>query len=251
MATADVSTMAIAGLHRPPTSHDFAMSLAVLPHPEEQPEISDGTLNALGELFVRHSAHNIFGIHLLHSHFAAPEGTVLFGVQFQVSGASQACWTKPVPAAELATESIHGHVFRLQSDGTFVPYEFHEGEASSEAAHTGPAFFRELAEFLHCSNLAGLIALQLLDGPRDKTNMELLAGPQSTVMMDEKDLIGFSPPRITTGWSFTVGDDGIICCKGNDVYSAKKNTQQVFQDSKPLPTVEALKEALRAEGVIA
>ena len=29
MATADISTVAIAGLHYPPTSHDLAISLAV------------------------------------------------------------------------------------------------------------------------------------------------------------------------------------------------------------------------------
>lgn len=81
--------------------------------------------------------------------------------------------------------------------------------------------------------------------------MELLVGPQSTLMVDEKDLIGFDPPRLTTGWSFQVGNDGIISCKGNDVYASKKNTHAVFQDSKPLPTVEALKEALRGEGLIA
>ncbi|KAG4432423.1 hypothetical protein IFR05_012098, partial [Cadophora sp. M221] len=54
MVTADISTMAIAGLHHRPTSHDLAISLAVLPHPEEQPEVSDDTLKAQGELFVRH-----------------------------------------------------------------------------------------------------------------------------------------------------------------------------------------------------
>lgn len=255
MAAADVlPAMAIAGLHRPPTSQDLTISRAVhnsLPHPEEQPEVSDGTLKALGELFVRHGVQDTFGIHLLHSHFAAPEGTVLFGIQFQVSDASQACWTKPVPAEELATESIHGHVFCLRSDGTFVPYEFHDGEAGSEAAKTGPAFFQELADFLHRNGLANLVALQLSDDSRDKTNMELLVGPQGTVMMDEKDLLGFNPPRITTGWSFKVGADGIISCKGNNVYAEKKHTHQVFQDSKPLPTVEALKEALRGEGIIA
>lgn len=204
------------------------LSYNSLPYPKEQPEVSDDTLKALGELFVHHGVQHIFGIHLLHGHLAALEGTVLFGIQFQVSGASQACWTKPVPAAELATELIHGHVFRLQSDRTFIPYEFHEGEAGSKAANTGPAFFQKLADFLHYNGLADVIALQLLDGPRDKTNMELLAGPQGTVMMDEKDLIGFSPPRITTGWSFKVEDDGIISCKGKDVYAEKKNSHQVF-----------------------
>jgi hypothetical protein len=226
-------------------------SYNILPHPEEQAEVTDSTLKALGELFVRHRVQDIFGIHLLHSHFAVPEGTALLGIRFQVSEASQACWTKPVSVEELATKSIHGHVFRLQSDRTFVPYEFQEGEAASEAAGTEPAFFHELADFLHRNNLANLVALQLSDDTRDNTNMELLIGSQSTLMMDEKDLVGFSPPRIITGWSFKVADDGTISCKGNDVYAAKKNTHQVFQDSKPLTTIKALKQALLEEGIIA
>ena len=70
-------------------------------------------------------------------------------------------------------------------------------------------------------------------------------------MVDEKDLIGFERPRITTGWSFHIGDDGIISYKGNDVYAEKKDTHQVFTDSKPLRTVVALREALHEEGLIA
>lgn len=96
---------AIAGLQRLPTSQDLELSRAVyvfhllvyktraltclffrynsLPHPEEQPEISDASLKALGELFVRHGVQDAFGIHLLHSHFIAPEGTVLLGTEAQ------------------------------------------------------------------------------------------------------------------------------------------------------------------------
>lgn len=69
-------------------------------------------------------------------------------------------------------------------------------------------------------------------------------------MMDTKDILGFEPAQITTGWSFQVGEDGVISCKGNDVYAAKKDTHAVFQDSKPL-TLEALKAALLQEGIIA
>ncbi|KAI1816375.1 hypothetical protein GGS20DRAFT_583612 [Poronia punctata] len=179
-----------------------------LPQPEEQPEISDTTLMNLGELFV-------------------PEGSVLYGIQVQVSGNSESCWTEPVPAKELATKPIiHGHAFHLQPNGAFVPYEFQEGEAPSNAAKVPKAFSRELAEFLHLNNLAGLVALQLLDDPRDRTRTELLIGPQGTLRMDKKDVLGFEPAEITTGWFF------------------QKNTHGVFQDSKPLPTLQALKAAL-------
>lgn len=222
-----------------------------LPHPEDQPEISDASLKALGELFVHHGVQDTFGIHLLHSHFTAPEGTVLLGVEAQLSGNSSACWTKPVPVAELANKAVHGHVFRLQSDGIFVAYELQEGTVHAAAADTGPEFFLEFASFLRKNSLTNLVALQLLDGSQHKTRMELLVGEQQTLMVDEKDLVGFDPPRITTGWSFHVGDDGIISCKGNDVYASKKDTHQVFQDSKPLPNVKALVQALREAKVIA
>lgn len=204
----------------------------------------------MGELFVRHGVQDTFGIHLLHSHFIAPEGTVLLGTEAQLSEKSSACWTKPVPIAELANRAVHGHVFRLQSDGTFVPYELQEGVVHAKAASTVPEFFQEFSGFLRGNKLDDLVALQLLDGSQHSTRMELLVGQHDTLMVDEKDLIGFDPPCITTGWSFHVGDDGIISCKGNDVYSDKKNTHQVFQDAKPLPTIEALVQALRREGVI-
>jgi hypothetical protein len=92
-------------------------------YPEEQPEISDATLKALGGLFVRHDAQDVFGIYLLHNHFVAPEGTVLLGIEAQLSESSTVCWTKPVPAPQLADKAVHGHTFSLQADGTFVPYE--------------------------------------------------------------------------------------------------------------------------------
>ncbi|KND88466.1 hypothetical protein TOPH_06856 [Tolypocladium ophioglossoides CBS 100239] len=136
-------------------------------------------------------------------------------------------------------------------DGAFVPYEFQEGEAPSKAVKISKVFFQELAGFLHFNNLAGLVALQLLDGPRDRTNTELLVGPQSTLMMDTKDVLGLDPAQITTGWFFKVGEDGVISCKGGDVYAPKKNTHGVFQDLKPLSTLETLKEALLEEGIIA
>lgn len=222
-----------------------------LPQPEEQPDIFDTTLKNLGELLVRHGAHDAFGIHLLHSHFQVPEGNVLYGTQVQVSGKSESCWTKSISAKELTTKPIRGHVFSLQPNGAFVPYEFQEGEAPPNAAKVPRTFFQELAEFLQLNNLTGLVALQVLDGPKDQTNTELLVGSQSTLMMNTKEVLGFGPAQITTGWSFQVGEGGIISCKGNDIYAPKKNTHGVFQDSKLLPTLEELKAVLLQEGIIA
>jgi hypothetical protein len=227
------------------------LSYNSLPHPDEQPRVSDGMLKELGEVFVRHGAQDIFGIHLLHSHFTAPQGTALLGVDFPMTDKTQACWTKPVPAEEMMAKPLHGHVFCVQPDGALIAYEFHEGKADFNEESVQPAFFREFAEFLQHNHLASLLALELLDGHRDHTKTELQVGPLATVNFHENDVFGLDPQSITTGWSFQVGDDGIISCKGGNVYAAKKNTHQVFTDSKPLPTVEALKDALRAQGIIA
>ncbi|KAG8410759.1 hypothetical protein J3458_016856 [Metarhizium acridum] len=93
----------------------YTCSSNSLPQPEDQPEISDTALMSLGELFVRHGAHDAFGIHLLHAHFQIPIDTALCGAQVKISDNSESCWTKPLLAKELATRtkprlnSLSGH----------------------------------------------------------------------------------------------------------------------------------------------
>lgn len=176
-------------------------------------------------------------------HFQIPEDNAMYGIQVPVSGNS-ACWTKPVPANELVTKPIHGHVFHLQPDGTFVPYEFQEGESLSKATKVPKIFFQERTGFLHLNNLADLIAPQLLDDLSDGIMAELLVGPQSILMIGIKDVLGFEPAKITTGWVFRVGEDGIISCKGNSIYAPRKFTHAIFFDGKSLETLEELKAVL-------
>lgn len=114
-----------------------------------------------------------------------------------------------------------------------------------------PASLRDFTEFLQQNHLARLLALESLDGYQDHTKTELQVGPLATVNFNENDVFGLDPQSRTTGWSFQVRDDGIISYKGGNVYAPKTKTHQVFTDTKPLPTVEALKDALRAEGIIA
>ncbi|KAK4186182.1 hypothetical protein QBC35DRAFT_516392 [Podospora australis] len=217
-ATAILPALSIAGLNRAPNAQDFELYNS-LPHPEQQPKLSDATLRAVGELFVRHRAHDVFGIHLIHSHFTAPQSTILLGTQLSMTDKTEACWTKPVQPA----------------DGSFVLYEFHENTGDScntKADMVGPAFFHEFADFLRANHLTNLIALEVLDaGDKEVRQMALQVGP--------------SP--------LFIGNDGIITCSGGTVYAPKKNNiaHQVFVDSKPLPTVEALKLALCSEGIIA
>ncbi|KAI0974132.1 hypothetical protein F4678DRAFT_424718 [Xylaria arbuscula] len=201
-ATAVMPTFSTAGLHRAPTIEDLEISRAVyntLPHPEDQPEISDAMLKSVGEIFVRHGAQSTFGIHLLHGHFTAPEGTALLGIQVPMTNTTQACWTKPVSVTELTSKSVHGHVFRGQADSSFIAYEFHEGEVSLKAEDIDLAFFRDFTDFLNRNGLANLLAFELLDGPQDHIEKEFQVGPQATVLFHEKDVIGLNSSTITTG----------------------------------------------------
>ncbi|KAI0408044.1 hypothetical protein F4802DRAFT_447427 [Xylaria palmicola] len=162
-----------------------------------------------------------------------PEGHVLYGIQVQVSGNSESCWTKPRSNRGASRKVRPWPCLPVTVQRSLHPYEFLEGGTPSKTANIPKMFPQELAEILHIHNLSGLVALQVLDGPRDRTSTELLVGPQSTIMMDTKDILGFEPAQLTTDWFFHMGED-VISCKGNDVYAPKKNTHGVFQDSKPL-----------------
>ncbi|KAJ5084141.1 hypothetical protein NUU61_008720 [Penicillium alfredii] len=105
----------------------------------------------------------------------------------------------------MATKKLYGHVFCLRDDGTFFPNEFLEGESNIRDAVVDPAFFKELASFININCLANLLALEYLvrfeDGVK---SMELMVGEDSTVAVDEKDVVGFGQHRLTTGWHFQV-----------------------------------------------
>ena len=43
----------------------------------DQPPVSDEHITKLAEIFVRHNAQNVLGIHLIHGYFKIPESTVI------------------------------------------------------------------------------------------------------------------------------------------------------------------------------
>ncbi|KAG7126050.1 hypothetical protein HYQ46_012595 [Verticillium longisporum] len=87
------------------------------------------------------------------------------------------------------------------------------------------SFVAEFADFLRRNNLADLLALELLDGPQNNIQKELQVGPQATVLFHEEDVIGLSLPTITTGWSFKLGDDGIISYRKSEGFSPLEVTE--------------------------
>ncbi|KAK7909100.1 hypothetical protein PG985_014978 [Apiospora marii] len=171
MATAAVETcqpldFGVVGIHRNPSTSDFKSSLDTynaLPDDSEQPDVGPGTLKALAEIFVRHGAHKVYGLHLVHGHSQAPQGTVMVGTTFVEEGKNM-CWTKPTPVSEL-DEDVHGHIYQLR-DGAFIPYEYRRGRLDAKFYEVNDAFFKELATYLAVHNLAGLLGLEVLDRPR-------------------------------------------------------------------------------------
>ncbi len=52
-------------------------------HPvDEPPELSEEHKQKLNELFVKHGAHKVLGIHVPHRHFDIPKCTVLLGTNY-------------------------------------------------------------------------------------------------------------------------------------------------------------------------
>jgi len=77
----------------------------------EQPSVSDDHIQNIAALFVRHNAHDVFGVHLIHGHFKIPENTVLLGTNFEKP---RGRWAKITQIESIDRTTIHGHIFVLE-----------------------------------------------------------------------------------------------------------------------------------------
>lgn len=115
-----------------------------------------------------------------------------------------------------------------------------------------PSFFAQLAQYLHSNNLAGVLGLQVLDhrAASSGEKLEFVLGEQGTAMLRAQDVNHGGIYR-NTGWSFRQDEDGIISVNGGESHAkTTKGTDQVFISGQPLPTIEAVKNVLRTEGII-
>ncbi|KAJ5689607.1 hypothetical protein N7462_003999 [Penicillium macrosclerotiorum] len=214
MAAACVFPMCIPGYHRAPTAEDLSISQALLPHPAEQPAVPENALQALGELFVSYGAHKYFGLHLLHGPFSDPVGNAAIGTSAHVLEKSQGYQTEALSTSDLASENVYGHVFRLQRDGTFFPYQYFNDKASYGNVSVDLDFFIELASFLEKNSLANIVALER-KSPCD----------DSTMVMNQHD--------VAAGWHFTVEENGAISCNRDTIYLGRVlGTRPVYMSSK-------------------
>ncbi|KAK7966835.1 uncharacterized protein PG986_001112 [Apiospora aurea] len=240
----------LAGLHYLPEHSDFQSSNATynhLPDDADQPDVSEDNLQRLAEIFVRHHAHEMYGLHLVHSHSSIPEGAVMIGSCTEVEG-RPVCWTKPVPVSAVKGP-IHGHIYRLVSGG-FVPYEFRYGKLDDRFMKVDEKFFEEVANFLSSNHLDTLLGLEVLGRPEDVASMEFVLGEQGTVMTSKSDVDKGSEFR-KTQYTFRVNPMG----RPDPVQPGTKHaktvvkTHKVFID-RQLDTLQDVLSVLHKEQVV-
>ncbi|KAE8348271.1 hypothetical protein BDV28DRAFT_161496 [Aspergillus coremiiformis] len=198
----------------------------------DQPPVADEHITNLVEIFVRHNAQNVLGIHLIHGHFRIPEST-----------------TKVTDIDKIDHSRVHGHIYALTKDG-LCAYELQDGPLP-DLSGVGPGFLDEFIDYIVKNNLASLIGLQVL-GCLDDSMSELILD-QGTVMLETTYVKNTVPTRIT-GWKFEATDGRPRVCSANETHAVMTSgNHKVFNAGKPLPkleTVDDLKDSLAIAGVL-
>ena len=111
------------------------------------------------------------------------------------------CWTHPTSFKEVALGDVHGHIFVLDSDGEFTPYEYRQGPPAQITAND-TAFISATQSYLVQKNLAGLIGIELLgrDGTSENMQEFVLSHNHGTVMMNANMTNADKAYRVT-GWT--------------------------------------------------
>lgn len=157
------------------------------------------------------------------------------------------CWTKPTPIKDLDPANIHGHIFKLSTDGKLAAYEYREGRPIN-VSQINPSFFDEISGYLVENNLTDIIGLQVLSHGPSSPMIELVLGNTSTVMLDEAQA-QYGKSYNTTGWHADP-DEGDELKDGEKHAETTKGTHRVFVDKVPLSNIMDLKDFLKKEEII-
>ncbi|TWU72828.1 hypothetical protein ED733_001721 [Metarhizium rileyi] len=213
----------------------------------QQPIVEEKHIQNLADLFVRHNAHKLLGIHLIHGHFKIPHGTVLLGFNFEQP---RGRWAKVTPIEQIDLSTVHGHIFVVGEDG-LCAYEYQESPLP-DLSSVGRGFLDDLVGYLteHC--ITGLIGLQVLGECNDQSMSELILD-QGTVMLGSSAVKGCVSTRII-GWKFEMVDGNPRVCQSNERHAEMTSgNHKVSNAGKPLPkldNVDDLKSALLEAGVL-
>ncbi|GAD95432.1 hypothetical protein ACLA_054900 [Paecilomyces variotii No. 5] len=195
-----------------------------------QPPVADEHIMNLAEMFTRHNAHKVLGIHLIHGHFKIPHCKVMLRTNFENPSLR---WTKVTDIEKVDPSNIHRHIFGLTKDG-LCAYELQDGPLP-HLSDVEPLFLDEFINYISKNNLASLIGLQ------------------GTVMLDSSYVKNTVPTRIT-GWRFETAHGNPRVCTANETHAQMTSgNHKVFNAGKPLPkleSIEDLKAALAKAGVL-
>lgn len=218
-----------------------------LPYDHEQPPISEKTLDDLCQLFRRHHAHHLFGIHLIHRHFQTSDNHVMLGSKMN----GNLWWTKPTSISAVDMSSLHGHIYVVSLDRGLFPYEYREGSSPKQVSQVDSTFYQELAEYLIQQQLHNVLGLEVLENFQGagKRMLEIVIQDHSTIMMEEEYASSLETLKIT-GWMISQDTDGILSLRGNEGHSRPRGGQHViFTDGKLLQTNEDMMAFLEARGI--
>ncbi|KAM3066989.1 hypothetical protein ACMFMG_011771 [Clarireedia jacksonii] len=231
----------VPGLNKPLTAEELAASCEIyntLPDDADQPQILESHIHALTELFVRHRAHRVLGLHLVHAHFRIPESTAMLGVNYEKPHCR---WTKPTNIDTIDIRNIHAHISVLAKDG-FHPYEYQVGPAP-DLSDVDSAFLPEFAKYLNENRLSTLLGLQVID--QDDSQMLELILPMSTIMLSTADLHDCNRAR-QTGWKFAIEHGKPRIHKPNETHGTHANGHDVFNEGTPHPQLETFSDLTNA-----
>lgn len=219
-------------------------SYNLLPDDEDQPEVQQDHLRELASLFKRFNVQDKFGMHLIHGHFQLDDGNVMLG---NALTSVRGCWTKPTNITDINPSDIHGHIFRLTSNGEMQAYEYREGPIANLDG-VDPTFFKELVQYLQANDLGNLLGLQVLDQDAPEIMCEFVLKDNGTVMLDARDVKGWTPFR-TTGFALNSKLGRTELSNSEQHAKTTKGTHKVFVGGK-IGKEDPLMDALRAEDIV-
>lgn len=158
------------------------------------------------------------------------------------------CWTKPIPIEDVDTTNIHGHIFKLSTDGKLVAYEYREGPPT-DISEIDPSFFAEVFNYLLEHNLTDTFGLQALHHGRSSPMIELVLGHTGTVMLDETQA-QYGKIYRTTGWCVDHECETGNLKDGEKHAQTTKGTHRVFVDGIALSDFAQLRNFLKKEKII-
>ncbi|KAI0526428.1 hypothetical protein F5B22DRAFT_585712 [Xylaria bambusicola] len=237
--------VSIPGLHVSLTIEDLKQSSLVynlLPDDRDQPHVQEVHLQQLAVILKHYGVQNKFGIHLIHGHLQLESDKIMLGTALT---SVRGCWTKPTSINHINLAEIHGHIFKLTPKGELQAYEYREGSVM-DLSDVDAAFFHELTEYLKTNNLVDLLGVQVLGKEIPEMMCEFVLQDNGTVMLDSRDVKGWSPYR-TTGFFYA---PGMTSLSGGEKHAKKTNgNHQVFVDGK-IGKEDPLMDVLRAQDIV-